>query len=109
MNCNKTRFNTDMQGTMHFSSYGNSRSFTKQERYDWSRSFVTVNFFKIIDKHELAKIAKIEHDDGRVYTIPFESYIIKQTILGEKLLIQRVWLFNNLRRENEYRNTRSPV
>lgn len=82
---------------MHFQSYGNSRSFTKQERYEWSRRFVTVNYFKIIDKHELRKIAKIKHDDGSVYTIPFESYMIKQTILGKKLLIKRVWLFCNLK------------
>lgn len=100
---------TGKNGTMVFQNHGSSRSFTKQQRFDWSRRFVTVNYLKIIDEHKLRKIAKIQHDDGTLYTIPFESYIIKSTILGKKMLIQRCWLYNNLGVKNEHRNNRSPV
>lgn len=70
--------------------------FTPKQRYDWSRRFVTVNYLTIVDKHEVRKIAKVRHDDGREFVIPFEQFMFKETILGLKLLIQRVWLFNNL-------------
>ncbi len=73
-----------------------SITFTPEERYEWSRRFVTVNYMKVIDKNARRKIAKVKHDDGREFLIPFESYMMKDTILGTKFLIQRVWIFNNL-------------
>jgi len=74
--------------------------FTPQERYDWSRRFVTVNYLTVVDRNSKRKIAKVRHDDGREFVIPFEQFMFKETILGLKFLIQRVWIFNNLGNDN---------
>ncbi|MCH9735910.1 MAG: hypothetical protein K0U78_15380 [Actinomycetia bacterium] len=75
--------------------------FTPQERYDWSRRFVTVNYLKMVDKNDRRRIAKFLHDDGREFIIPFENFMYKETILGKKFLVQRFWLFNNINLEKK--------